>query len=1617
MTLLDHRLLRTSHPKHAGPYLHKIVTEGRFSAKAISQELLDAVAKQSLPPRVYELWLCACPDETAIVFGLQQDKSVQVRRGAIKAFRRWFRTSRCVDVWQVVGGTAGIVGLLAKFSVNHVREFSKVLGQCGTSIAMREERQALVTELMYSLASRFFPKSAKAKNPDERPLWKFYAELVYACTPEARDAWILEKHLPELDMFRVMQTNTDYYQQQCLKKAIAGEKDLHRYSALFISLPRKMSEVDPTVPQSMEFAALFLETLVEHDVQLVKSGGERELGAAFVTIIRRLARRNVSEDFAVETVNLISRCVKEHVLDEASSFSANYTEYVTDLARLWARNPDAFEQPLSELLKVSDRINLSGLTKVISSVPKKMRYRLLRWLVLTQHTIDVENADQLQRFRYPVPWSLLVALPKLESRDLVDRIVTIKGGHGGWLSTEDRLPDLAPVGIDWELLQCHLIDGDGLRLDDAKLKTAKYQRSAEKERDNEKRINFAIAAGHMAVESGSLDLLREILIWARRFNRDPLVSQLYGADSLLRNAETLSLLSGIPERPTAASERELIKADVRKGNEIALLLLETAVMCQNEPSFYATHWSVVQHLFADIFQVRLQRIRRLRSQLSLSEAETAKLVWEPTLSALLQAESLGIDDRNQHLQFSDIYGPLYVWRDIDALNPDPSVLWFLNELAVRRDALWQERRCKVHPGVMTLEAPWPRGLPVQALLSAQINGKTTAERLPYVMERAKSVVFMPREDALRAIPDDEEDRAAIGCFVEDYRSALKIYISWCDRQEQRRRSTEAWHYATTQLSEIRLSPQEAILYWQEVFNDAEAPLPEPMLDLRPPPILPDADVGIKSEWNPDSGPHPAITDRELAPTCLDCFTPPDFATDHFKGFTVHDAFVVRRPSISHSQIPDFWDSARSGSGVPFDARDGFIAAALLLVDALPQASSKIFSEAFPRDVQRFPRFPRFPAVFLDSDFVEHQRSFDSFPPELLNDTPPALLEQLTAALIAKLSTHPNPPPALVKWAFTTLKLLARSDDPALAIPHIVHVVVNLPDHSSWHRVMLHPGVLKRLSAQQSKTLVATLAEAINEKSRQRKEAIVAAQSTTAQSDGAEKPTSTGHVKVTTVKLLAQLMRHAEFIGEGFTVEVLVTMFTEATHIDIRAAIVDSLLSIVESTATPAVEKDIMTTLETKVVPFAAELSESSPMTEQRWLECEEKGVPPACEVQKAARGALLDFVERSKWKRDEAKTRKLVRRLLLPLIELSTANGQRWLKIVLRANNAMGLYPIVPRAFSCYDLLKHLLEKHPAHMPAAYYDDFHALLIFFANASKEYQDLYGYVHTMDPPHVGQASYIRLLHNDSPQIRDPNTAELLKTAIFATAEDTASHSLLTPSQLQAHERQMIDIRLAQFDQNSERWDVLASSYDPPLRKNESVQLAWYNYCRPLVEYMVERIDAIRTPAWQQNPQRQPTRLPDAFPSNLWLLTYPSRPWRADAEQELRRDKFVAELHELTERLANSGRPYHAHFELVVAAAKKCYEKDWAFIAWRLGDLQAEQTGAELRLAELLRVELADRLLQGAKGPVSEEVMEGVRSMLAAWRGCLDEIARDRGIVTTALLREKAKGKDKDALPME
>jgi hypothetical protein len=1463
---VDHHFLRTTHPREAGPYLHKIAQEKHVDTTTISQELLHATAIESLPPRVYKLWLCACPDTTAIILGLRQTHSHLIRTAAIRAFHRWFRTAKCVDIWRDMGETEGILDMLATFSVNHVTDFSKQVGRCNNSQSLRDERQGLATDLMYSLASRFFPESAKMSNPDQRPLLDSYAKLVHACTPEARDAWIRVKDLPELRFSKVMQTDTEHYRRQCLEKARAGDDDIWKYSELLVSLPPGCCSDDPKLPRSTLFAAELLDTLGPLDES---SKNVLELGGAFMTILRRLARRDTSTSTAIRVVGLISRRAKNLVMSHLRTYGNILDEYcihLKDVARLWGRDPDEMEPSLSELLRKSKVVNMTNVIATISMVSADKRYRLLKWLMLHQYDIDMDNlsGDSLNHLR--VPLEIFTLLSKDKARDLLEHFATLDNSTI-WLTGAHFHTMLVTGSIDTPLdvVRCLLLENDENRLSEASNKVQIYRRMAEKEREPAVRIEWVIASAAMSVISRSLDILRETLIWARRYNRDPNVSNFYGNGSILSDSDTISLLSGIAEKQTEDGDLDAIATNIRNGNEIALLLLETAAMCQTEPSFYVNHWVEVQHLFVDIVECRLNRVKRLQSCLGLSDDKVYEVMWSHTLESLIAAERLGIDEHNEALQFNEIRGPLAVWQrwanEFEVKDPSLSTLRFIDELAKQRDQLWQDHRPSVHPGVAGLQAPWPRGLPVQALLQVDIEAELSHTLLPFIRERARDIVFASPEKVLTPIPENRDTRAAIGCFVDDYSAALKIHVSWCEPEEKQRRIQEAWQYATTSLSKNRLSPLEARRYWEGVFAEANISLSASMLEYpeRPPPRLPPVDPQEdRQEWNPDAGPHPAdIQEQALDVVCLDCMTTPA------SGTGISDTFVKPKPTIEPLEFSNFWDLKRFGSVIPPDAEEAFTASALLLVDTLSQAESKILSAPFPDESTRLP------AVYLDSEFVDQQRSFDGIPPGLLAKTPPTLLEQLTAALIPKLSGPRNPPPATVRWAFKTLKLLAWSDKPGLAIRYIVHVVVNLPEHSSWHRVLLHPGILTRLSKEQCKELLVGIADAINEKNRKRQQAIASRETTSEGSEVAAKLLSKDFVKVTTVKLLAQLMSRAKYVDEGFCVRVLVKLLRASTHIDIRASIVTALIGIVSTTTDPSIEEAVLSTLESEVVPIAAQLSEGHVMTESDWTNCENEGKVPETDRDSPVYEGLLLHVKQKRIT-DKSKTRELVNRLLLPLAEQMAVIGRRWLDLLLRANNLTDLAGDIPKAFGAHELLQTLLEWFPSHMPADYFRDMQDLVLYFHDPPKGLRDLKNNNSSFKGSKLlGHFSWIS---KDTSLLTTLEIPKLLKTADFATPEDAATNVLLTPAQLQAYERLMIDNLLAKYDDRTAAWTSLTQRYTPPLRFKEPMLLRWQTYCKPLIQYMIERIETTRTPGWQCNPLRRPARLPDTFQLRLWLLTY-------------------------------------------------------------------------------------------------------------------------------------------------
>jgi hypothetical protein len=93
------------------------------------------------------------------------------------------------------------------------------------------------------------------------------------------------------------------------------------------------------------------------------------------------------------------------------------------------------------------------------------------------------------------------------------------------------------------------------------------------------------------------------------------------------------------------------------------------------------------------------------------------------------------------------------------------------------------------------------------------------------------------------------------------------------------------------------------------------------------------------------------------------------------------------------------------------------------------------------------------------------------------------------------------------------------------------------------------------------------------------------------------------VKVTTIKMLAELLRNTEFVDGDLAFGVLSKLLEKAKHVDVRTSTVKSLLSMLSDASTGLAEQ-ILSALES-IVPIAGNLDEREPITEDAWKTAED----------------------------------------------------------------------------------------------------------------------------------------------------------------------------------------------------------------------------------------------------------------------------------------------------------------------------------------------------------------------------------------------------------------------------
>ncbi|KAL9617112.1 MAG: hypothetical protein Q9160_008055 [Pyrenula sp. 1 TL-2023] len=1265
----------------------------------------------------------------------------------------------------------------------------------------------------------------------------------------------------------------------------------------------------------------------------------------------------------------------------------------TTLTSVWSRHSDLFEKHLITCLKVSyDSNDLKAYSQLVCKAQFSKRYDLLRLYCLHVPKLHTDIEDDAQLAMLPKSlWEFrhFSSLPDRKGLLLLKRLVRLCP-EGDFLARtySQAFYDYPAHGRghpDPQLLLSyfqHSLEGPGTE-EQGNESVDKHKTLSMRSRDQEDRAYHAKAAIFHSIATGSLKIYHDTVVWTKRFIRDPLTMKtLFAENTVKQSSRLLAMPFPLSNQVTTSAIRDYVCT----ANKIHLTFLEMTCLALREPSFRLGDCRAPLSLFGWVVDDRLNCLNLLSESSSLIGRDFYQMIWKDTIETLLEAETIGQQPGHESLGFHHRGGPLGFTSNPRKNISHPSFYTFLDKLAERRDQLWQQLRPKRNPEVTSLPPPWPRGLPIQDLvLGYDIANKAAYGLTPFLAKRAASVTLIPPDQAKEPIPQDPTVRKAIGSFVDSFKLSLRIHIM--QQPPEASMSTivsELWSHASG-LASDRMSAAEVLRFWRNVFIEAasvvanELPFPDAIPEH---PLIPeDYDIWGITEWDPDINRPSTGLVRQLDPTVLDCLL-----TASLQSYPGYDAFDVPQPTTVVYDTPPSWYFKPSKR-----AEEGIIASTALYLDSKRSNDSGLRLLSFP-----FPSSHdvRFPPLFLDAEYLMRDDLSETFALDSLSTevarAPQLLLSQLTTSLLNELSqTQPDNTriSSLEKTAYGALRMLSASDRPTLASKLVVQTILDRPDASSWHRQLLTKSFLRRLAPSQAKAAFTEFATGIQEKlemAKQHKQNVK-------EDSGGAKP----FVKVTTVKFLAQMLDDANFITVADAIDVLIRILETASHIDIRVAVIDAILAMMDRN-----EKDSRGMMDRvfgafeALIPVMSGLDERHQIDEKAWLEAEKSATAPFVPENTSSITPLLDTFVRTAADQSLPKAVRLdiTRRILLPTLKGSMINNARWLRIFssMSGYTQLNLPPIPVKV----QILPRLLNG-PAFvfLPASVLSLYQDYIQYLMDPPLEFLNMLDHVKSdavfrtsnagkyflsiFDKQPSGLYSIARLIRNDFPAVE---------------VEDGS-----TVSQVQGYVLKQCSSALQIRDPSFRLWQYIIQQLEPPFpfTSSESLSIggAWQQNAQPVLETAISEVESFRSSlTWQNDQQRSPAFLPRTFHLELWLLHYAAlRSGKTSSALYEEYAKLVAaQLNQLVAR----GLAGHLNdLDDISATAMRLQGRDQrVHVGCRLGNIRLGNVSP----AEHLGIQIAVKLLAGVtKENIGREERSKMQDMCRKWKESNDEGVRLKG----------------------
>lgn len=546
----------------------------------------------------------------------------------------------------------------------------------------------------------------------------------------------------------------------------------------------------------------------------------------------------------------------------------------------------------------------------------------------------------------------------------------------------------------------------------------------------------------VSLASGALFLYEDTVLWVRKLGGDFLVAKGLIPSNILLSQECLDTLSGMSR--SIFQFHSLVtplKGNIERANRVLMQYLEMFASYHGPSLSFSQGVLDAFHLASSVIQQRIERLRDYQKEIGLSDDEVYSYVWEPSIDMLVNAERLLLKIKDEYSSRDEFKFPL--WHLSLPNKLELHVRKFLDTLGQSRDKLWQEYRAEKNPAINELEAPWPRGLPIQHLVP---NKLSNWKDMPYIESRAKAIVFAPGGTLKSLVPTQVEKKRAIGPFVDDFIFALHVFISAVDEgPQQEDRVLQAWDYAVGNFTCEHMPHKVALWYWKHFFSLApNLRFPDTVTSRFETPDFEYLDYdrsGVIVQWTPHLKPaqYPLIStvadlSRQFPKSCLDCM----LMVHKLESFKiVHLTFEACNLEIIRDvSVPSIWDFWKPRGLSPLERTDAIIAMSVAALHGKFGLNSRLFKQSLPSEDDS-----RFPALLLDEKFLKQQvvdlSSVMGILERLSLRIPVFLFQRLARSLWERFDTEATEDLEVLKAAMGVVKMTLRGDRPDAAQEFII----------------------------------------------------------------------------------------------------------------------------------------------------------------------------------------------------------------------------------------------------------------------------------------------------------------------------------------------------------------------------------------------------------------------------------------------------------------------------------------------------------------------------------------------------------------------------------------------------